>query len=230
MMLLLVFAKQHWPPKPAFELALPVRQAALHLTLGQLLFTGLMRVDLLALATVGGDATQTALYSAAARFAEVGFLLFAPVLNLLQLGLRQRQADRAKFLWYLTVLVLGAVAFAAVGMLVGGMAADWLVTLAFGNSFAEAAPLLAWLLGGLVLMLPGQVLAQAAVALNRERAVWVAYAAGLLLTLVGAMVLVPGYGALGTAWAMLIGHGGVLLVLGVFMGKHFCHSGKENLT
>lgn len=210
---LVALRRQHRPPLPAFELALPVRRAALHLMMGQLLFVALTRLDLLALATIGGDTLQTARYSAVVRFAEAGALLFAPVVNVLQLGLRQRLADVQQFAAFLRKMTFGAMVFATVGTLVGAKAAPWLVTLAFGAEYADAAPLLGWVLAALVLMLPTQVLAQATIALNRERTVWMAYTLGLPAALVGAMALVPGCGALGMAWSMLIGHGAVLLVL-----------------
>jgi uncharacterized membrane protein len=80
---------------------------------------------------------------------------------------------------------------------------------------------LGWVLAALVLMLPSQVLAQAAIALNHERTVWIAYAVGLPVALAAAMTLVPGYGALGMAWSMLIGHGSVLLVLVFSLRAYF---------
>lgn len=213
LLLLIGLRKQHRAPLPVFESAAPVRSAALHLMLGQLLFVALMRLDLLALALIGGNTLQTAHYSVAARFAEAGVLLFAPVVNVLQLGFRQRLPNALNFAVFLRKMTLGAMAFALAGTLVGAMAAPTLVTLAFGNEYAQAAPLLGWVLCALVLMLPSQVLAQATIALNHERTVWLAYAVGLPVTLAAAMTLVPSYGALGMAWSMLIGHGSVLLVL-----------------
>ena len=111
--------------------------------------------------------------------------------------------------------------FALAGTLAGGTTASWLVTLAFGNEYVQAAPLLGWVLCALVLMLPSQVLAQAAIALNHERTVWVAYAVGLPVALAAVITLAPSYGALGTAWSMLIGHGSVLLVLAFSLRAYF---------
>ena len=221
LLLLIGVRKRHRPPLPVFESAAPVRRAALHLMLGQLLFVALMRLDLLALTIIGGNPLQTANYSAVARFAEAGFLLFAPVVNVLQLGFRQRLPDGLNFAAFLRRMTLAAMIFALAGTLAGGMAARWLVTLAFGNDYAQAAPLLGWVLAALVLMLPSQVLAQAAIALNHERTVWIAYAVGLPVALAAAMTLVPGYGALGMAWSMLIGHGSVLLVLVFSLRAYF---------
>jgi O-antigen/teichoic acid export membrane protein len=221
LLLLIGLRRQHRPPLPVFERAAPVRSAALHLMLGQLLFVALMRLDLLALAIIGEQPLQTAHYAAVARFAEAGFLLFAPVVNVLQLGFRQRLPDALHFDTFLRKMTLAAMVFALAGTLVGSMAAQWLVTLAFGIEYANAAPLLGWVLASLVLMLPGQVLAQAAVALNDQRMVWIAYAVGLPVALVGAITWVPVYGALGMAWAMLLGHGSVLLVLAFWLRKYW---------
>ena len=212
--------KPYRPAWPSFELALPVRQAAWHLMVGQLLFVALVRIDVLALAAMGGDVAQTAHYSAAVRFAVDGALLFARGLNVLQLGFRQRLGQAKDFAAFLRNMAVVAAVFALAGTLFGALAAQWLVALAFGNAYAQAAPLLGWVLGALVLMLPGQVLAQAAIALNRERTVWLAYAVGLAVAWAAAMVFVPGYGALGTAWSMLIGHGCVLLVLVFSLRQH----------
>jgi O-antigen/teichoic acid export membrane protein len=221
LLLLIALRRPHRPPLPVFERAAPVRSVALHLMLGQLLFVALMRLDLLALAIIGEQPLQTAYYAAVARFAEAGFLLFAPVVNVLQLGFRQRLPDAPNFATFLRRMALGAMAFAMVGTLAGGMAAHWLVPLAFGTEYAQAAPLLVWVLASLVLMLPSQVLAQAAVALNGQRLVWIAYAVGLSVALAGAMAWVPSDGALGMAWAMLLGHGSVLLVLAFWLRKYW---------
>lgn len=213
LVLLILLRRQQRPPFPALELAVPVRRAALHLMSGQLLFVVLMRFDLLALAVLGGSPTQTANYTAAARFSEAGLLLFAPVVNVLQHRFRQRLVDKKSFGALLNRVTLGALGFALAGTLIGAFAAPQLVNLAFGPEYAQAAPLLVWVLASLIFVLPGQVLAQGAIALNRERAVWIAFAVGLATALLMLLCLVPTHGAVGTAWAMLIGHASVLVVL-----------------
>jgi O-antigen/teichoic acid export membrane protein len=223
-LVLIGIRKRYRLPFPTFELALPVRQTALHLMIGQLLFVAFMRLDLIALAIIGKDAAGTAHYSAVARFAEAGFLLFSPAVNVLQMEFRQRIADRFIFTVFMRKIALGAMVFALAGTLVGSMAAPWLLTVAFGLEYAEAAPLLGWALSALILMLPSQVLAQAAIALNCERTVWTAYAVGLPVALIAAIVLVPSHGALGTAWSMLIGHGSVMLVLVLSLRENLKYS------
>lgn len=212
LLILIGLRKRYHAPIPDFKLVLPVRLAALHLMIGQLLFVAFMRLDLLALAIIGHDATQTANYSVAGRFAEVGFLLFAPVVNVLQLGFRQRLPECMNFANFMRTMTLGAMIFASMLAFIGGMASPLLVTLAFGIEYSQAEPLLVWILSALILMLPSQVLAQATIALNDERTVWIAYAVGLPVTSVAAIMLVPSHGALGMAWSMLIGHGSVFLI------------------
>ena len=211
LVLLILLRPQQRPPFPAFELAVPLRTAALHLMYGQLLFVALMRLDLLALAVMGGSPMQTANYTAAARFAEAGLLLFAPVVNLLQLGFRQRFVDKKRFVVFLKLIAVGAFGFALAGTVLGSLIAPQLVSLAFGAEYAEAEPLLVWVLASLIFVLPNQVLVQALIALNRGRSVWIAFAFGLAVTLFTLICLVPIHGALGTAWAMLIGHASVLV-------------------
>jgi O-antigen/teichoic acid export membrane protein len=220
LLVLIGLRAQHRPPLPTFELASPVRITAFHLMIGQLVFVVLLRFDLLALAAIGEESAQIAHYSAVVRFAEAGFLLFSPIVNVLQLGLRQRLSHRADFGPFVLKMSLTAFVFALIGTLVGEMAAPWLVTLAFGQEYSEAAPLLGWVLSVLILLLPNQVLAQAAIALGFEKTVWVAYILGLLAAWVSAVALVPNYGALGIAWAMLIGHGSVLMVFAFSLLEH----------
>ena len=132
---------------------------------------------------------------------------------MLQHGFRQRLVDKKSFGALLKRVTLSALGFALVGTLIGAFAAPLLVNLAFGPAYAQAAPLLVWVLASLIFVLPGQVLTQGAIALNRERAVWIAFAIGLVTALLMLLYLVPTHGALGTAWAMLIGHASVLVVL-----------------
>ena len=132
---------------------------------------------------------------------------------MLQHGFRQRLVDKKSFEALLKRVMLGALVFALAGTLIGAFAASLLVNLAFGPEYAQAAPLLVWVLASLIFVLPGQALAQGAIALNRERSVWIAFAVGLAMALLMLLFLVPTYGALGTAWAMLIGHASVLVVL-----------------
>jgi O-antigen/teichoic acid export membrane protein len=221
LLLLMGLRRQRRPPLPVFEWAAPVRGAALHLMLGQLLFVALMRLDLVALAIIGEQPLQTAHYAAVARFAEAGFLLFAPVVNVLQLGFRQRWSDAINFATFLRNMTLGAIVFAIAGTLAGSVAAPWLVTRAFGDEYAQAVPLLGWVLASLVLILPSQVLSQAAIAMDDQRTVWFAYAAGLPVALIGALAMVPNHGALGMAWSMLMGHGVVVTVLAFSLRKYW---------
>ena len=213
LLVLLGLFRSRRPPLPHFQLALPVRQAALHLMAGQLLFVVLTRLDLLGLSIIGRDTADTANYAVAARFFEVGFLLFAPIQNVLQFEFRQRLPAVLTFKGFLLRTTLGTMASALVGTLVGSAVAPWVVTFAFGREYADAVPLVGWVLSGLVLMLPSQVLAQAAIAMNFERSVWIAYSVGLLITLATLVTLVPTYGAVGAAWSMMVGHGCVLMVL-----------------
>jgi O-antigen/teichoic acid export membrane protein len=211
--LLLLTGKPRWPPKPAFVWAGPIRHAAGHLMFGQLLYVAMLRVDLLMMATLGSTPVQMAYYAAAARFTELALLLFAPVMNVLPLGLRQRASDRARFGRFLRQVLATGLALAVVITTMGTYLAAWLMPLIFGPDFMGAAPLLGWQLGALVLVLPAQVLAQAVIAQNKERWVWAAYATGLPMALLALAWLVPGYGAMGAAWAMLLGHAGVLMML-----------------
>jgi O-antigen/teichoic acid export membrane protein len=212
LILLLVASPGRLPPAPVFLWATPVRQAAVHLMLGQLMYVALLRLDLLAMATLQSPPAQIAWYAAASRFTEAGVLLFAPVLNTLQLAFRQRAADNAAFARLLWRVLLAGLGFALVLTVGGGLLAVWLMRVVFGHPFLDAAPLLVWQMGALAFMVPAQVLAQAAIARNHEHLVWAAYAGGLLVALLALSWLVPTYGAMGAAWAMLLAHASVLVV------------------
>lgn len=84
--------------------------------------------------------------------------------------------------------------------------------LAYGDSYAAAAPLLSWLLVAFLFLAPNYVLTQAAVALGRERwyAVTVCIAAAVNVGL--NFWLLPRFGALGAAWASIATEA-VLMVL-----------------
>lgn len=201
------------PPFPSFEQARQVRQMAFHLMLGQLLWVALMRLDLLVLAAFGTGPEQAGQYSVATRFFEAGVLLFAPVANVLLREFRLRLSQNQRFSIFMERTTAGAMLFALAGTLLGCLTSPWLVVVVFGREYADAAPLLGWVLSALIFFLPGQVLAQAAIALDKERLVWAAYALGLVSALVSSVLLVPSNGVYGTAWSMLIGHVSVMLAL-----------------
>jgi O-antigen/teichoic acid export membrane protein len=105
-------------------------------------------------------------------------------------------------------LVLGA----CIG---AGLAWPWaerLLALAFGASFAQAAPALRWLLGAAVVVHLGAALLTGVVALGRSRAVrWVS-AAALAVNLAGNAVVVPRLGSLGAAAVTLATEAAVALL------------------
>ena len=134
-------------------------------------------------------------YAAAYRFLD-GVVLLAGSLGAiwfrdLRLLCRERQRFWERLKRMLVLMLSAAVVIAILG--------TWfnqeILLMTFGGEFAAAAALLPWLLAALIFILPNTVLTQAAIAQNREGVYALAASLGLNL------ILIPGFGSLGAAWA-----------------------------
>jgi O-antigen/teichoic acid export membrane protein len=74
------------------------------------------------------------------------------------------------------------------------------LTLVYGHAFGAAAPSLRVLLPGTVLLAGASILAAGLYAANRPGTATVAQLAGLCVTVVGLLVVLPGAGIMGAAW------------------------------
>jgi O-antigen/teichoic acid export membrane protein len=108
--------------------------------------------------------------------------------------------------------------WAGIGVALGGsLLAEPICRLAFGEAFRAAAPVLAVLLWILPPMLLSGHARWALIAAGRQRHVLVAQSAGALATLLGGLVLIPAWGALGAAAAMVAAFVLVWLVAHAFV-------------
>jgi antigen flippase len=94
-------------------------------------------------------------------------------------------------------------------MLLGGTAAAWLgeptLVALYGSGFADAKPILLVLIGDAALSCLCQVVLQLFLALGRPGYPSWAQGAGFAVTVLGLLGLVPGFGAVGAAWAVASG-------------------------
>ena len=106
---------------------------------------------------------------------------------------------------------------AVAGLLGGLLWADELVLMLFGARYAGSGPVLGVLIGALALMTINAVLVLGLIAVGRERAYAVCLALAAVTSITGTLVLAPGLGARGAAWAALSGDAalcaGCLIVL-----------------
>ncbi len=105
----------------------------------------------------------------------------------------------------LTVVSLGGLAFSIV-------AAKPVVTLLFGQEFAEAAPALPVLLGAFVLICYGYLNGNLMVVFGKQARMVRISLAALLVNLAGNLILVPLVGFMGAAWMTLVTEGVVFLM------------------
>ncbi|WP_231963737.1 oligosaccharide flippase family protein [Mycobacterium adipatum] len=84
-------------------------------------------------------------------------------------------------------------------------ASPWMIPLLFGREFAPAAPIVAVLLLSIMLGIPGSVAGAALSARGRPGLRSLALTIAMVLYIVAMFLLVPPYGALGAAFAMLAG-------------------------
>lgn len=93
----------------------------------------------------------------------------------------------------------------AVPIALGGLLlAEPLMTTIFGDRYAEAAPVVALLLLTLLVQFPRQAVIQSALALGLERRVALAYLATIVVNVSVNALLIPTYGPLGAAIAMVV--------------------------
>ncbi len=162
------------------------------------------RCDIVLLRQLTADPAAVGNYAAAYRLIEGVVMLATPLAHVFFRRLRVSLDDAAAFRRSF-FLMLGVMVFLSAGATLGGLLlGPWILTLAFGDKYAEAVPLLAWLLASLPFILPNYVLTQALVALGRER-----YYAGvtILAAVVNIglnLVFIPHLAARGAALATIV--------------------------
>ncbi|WP_428559326.1 MAG: polysaccharide biosynthesis C-terminal domain-containing protein [Solidesulfovibrio sp. DCME] len=159
------------------------------------------RCDVILLRQLTDDPAIVGNYAAAYRLIEGVIMLATPLAHIffrrLRVSLQDTAAFRQSFGRMLGVMIGLSVAAVAGGLLLG----PWILTLAFGDKYVAAIPLLSWLLASLPFILPNYVLTQALVALGRERAYAVATIAAAVVNIALNLLLIPLLAAKGAALA-----------------------------
>ncbi len=159
------------------------------------------RCDVILLRQLTDDPAVVGNYAAAYRLIEGVILLATPLAHIffrrLRISLNDTAAFRQSFGRMLGVMIALSVAATAGGLLLG----PYVLSLAFGDRYAAAIPLLSWLLASLPFILPNYVLTQALVALGRERAYAVATIVAAVVNIALNLLLIPLLAAKGAALA-----------------------------
>lgn len=159
------------------------------------------RCDIVLLRQLTSDPAEVGNYAAAYRLIEGVIMLATPLAHIFFRRLRVSLDDTAAFARSFR-LMLGVMIVLSLCATVGGLVlGPFILTLAFGDKYAAAVPLLSWLLASLPFILPNYVLTQALVALGRER-----YYAGVtilaaILNIGLNLLLIPHLAAKGAALA-----------------------------
>ncbi len=188
-----------------------------------------MRLNVVLLEGIAG-AAAAGLYAAAIRFVEATRMIPHALFDALMPQLTALRDDQAAFrrtfrraaLW-----ISGFGVMVAGGAWGGGRA---LVTLAYGDAFADAAPVLFVAAALLAPALLRQLLVLHAYALDAERAVNRAYGVMLVVGLAAGFVLISRYGAVGAAWNWGIAEVAGLLVLLAHTRRHQTPVHSGNIT
>ena len=161
------------------------------------------RCDIILLRLLTDDPAAVGNYAAAYRLIEGVIMLATPLAHIffrtLRVSLNDTTAFKHSFTRMLGVMIALSIAATVGGLLLG----PFILTLAFGDKYADAIPLLAWLLGSLPFILPNYVLTQALVALGRERAYALLTVLAAVLNILLNLLLIPLLAAKGAALATI---------------------------
>lgn len=97
----------------------------------------------------------------------------------------------------------------------------YVITLAYGNEYADAAKLLIILGFSLVFILPNGVLNQVALALNLERWLAISATVAAVVNVGGNVILIPNYGPTGAAWMTVITEALLCVLTGVGVSRRW---------
>lgn len=199
----LLIARRYVRPSPFHPASFPARRLwsyAAPLFLFALAFGGYDKLGLLTFKVLGGTAEGAGLLSAAQNLTIVPGILalsFSPLLlAALTRALRDGNDARARKLAHNAMrVVILLLPFAG---MTAGMARE-VVGWVLGEAFLPAAPLLAWLIFGALALLMISVASAILIAANKPHWTFELTGIGLLIALVGYLLAMPSFGALGVA-------------------------------
>jgi O-antigen/teichoic acid export membrane protein len=197
------FARPLWAVRPRLTASREVYAPCLAFLCISAATAVYFRCDIVLLRLLTPDPAEVGNYAAAYRLIEGVVMLATPLAHIffrrLRVTLDDKAAFKRSFLLMLAVMIALSVFATAGGILLG----PFILTLAFGDKYAAAIPLLSWLLASLPFILPNYVLTQALVALGRER-----YYAGVTVVAAACniglnLLLIPALAAKGAALATI---------------------------
>ena len=186
------------------ELARRLLREAWPLLLSGFAVMAYMRTDVVMLRWINGD-RAAGIYTAATRLTEIWYFIPSAVAaSLLGALLAARAAGRRAYEDRLQTFYDLNAGLAFGVALPTALLAPWIVRLAFGDPYAEAAPVLCWLAGTLVFIFLGVARGQYLVNEGHTGFYLASTMAGLFSNVGLNLVLIPRYGACGAAAATMV--------------------------
>jgi len=171
-----------------------------------------MHIDQLMLGWLS-DSRQLGLYASAVRISEFTYFIpLALVTSATPALLRLRSESREQYLAQLQVLFCYLALAALVLTVVVVVGAPFLVKLAFGHDFADAAPILAVHVATTVFVYLGVAESIWNIGESQQVLAMVKTIGGAVLNIVLNLFLLPTFGGLGAAWASLVAYAAATLL------------------
>lgn len=175
-----------------------------------------MRLDMVMLRGLAGE-HAVGIYAAATRFTESWYFLPGAIaMSVLPALLRAREQSAPLYRRRLQAMFDGCAGLAYLIAVPLTCGASWLIHLAYGPAYAEAAPVLALHIWSLVFIFLGVARGQHLVNEGYNRFYLLATTAGLMVNVLLNWLLIPRYGAWGAACATLLAQAAATL------GTTFC--------
>jgi O-antigen/teichoic acid export membrane protein len=181
----------------------PLARVGLPIAVAGVLVLAYARIDQILVLEING-ARAAGLYAAVYRILEqLGFFPLTVSMTLLPLVSAAHPVDplRVRRLFQVTTDYLAMGSLPALGFAL--VAAEPVITLIFGQEFADAAPALPILMGAFVMICFGYLSGNMVVVLNLQRRFLINAVIGLVLNVTLNLVLLPRYGFIAAAWATL---------------------------
>lgn len=162
------------------------------------------RTDMLLLGLLDVPTADIGHYGVAHRFIELVVLFASPIGLILFRRFRLAEIVPTKLVRKLLPILLMSVIVGLLIFLAFRMLGDYIIVMAYGADFHDAALLLGILGCSLFFMLPNGVLNQAALALNLEKWLAVSATSAAAVNIAGNLMAIPVYGVIAAAWMAVL--------------------------
>ena len=179
-----------------------------------------MRIDQIMLRELAGQ-VQLGLYSAVMPISQgwhmVPMLLYASLLpRLSQLHAEYPERYRARLQSVYTTLTWGGICAAAIT----SICAPWLIATLLGPRFHDAVPVLQWHAVTNIFVFMGIAQNLSIVAEKMPKLIMLKTFVGVVVSLVANYMLIPQWGAVGSAWAAVISYGSSVVLSNIFLAPN----------